>query len=360
MSGSSLAPGCACRLCLAVRRLLRDGHQDSIGGDTWGWLVSSVRSLHSDLLDRLEGGATEVVTSGGGRPESAAAAPLAEGPRAATEENEDKTEDPGTEPKTAALPVKTEEPDFGGAGLETVKASPEGEGEAPEARESPEAEKPQDKEEKREKVAEKEKKQKEKTSKKDTTQKEKSNKPKKEKKEKKRRESTGEDEKKTDRKKSRAEEERSDSRESGRSAKRRKTEAKKSSSRGKGRAESSGVRKTRKATEEDEESGRERSPKEERSASRPLVLEENSNPQRPRSPDHSPPPHVRNRWNQDWTPAGGHRPAAGYPPAPPGFWGSRPSYWQEKKAKGRVRRERWQDIITYGTNPDRKRQREGR
>lgn len=376
MEGSGKAPVCSCAVCLATGRLQRDGHR--LRGEDSSWLAGRLRDLHGEVLDRLERGT-----------------PVAEG--GAVPEPPDRAERPGVErPITPPLKeVKSEEPDFesgslgviGGSGVQDKSPAAEEPGsDKEEAEEKREGEKtPVGNEEERSDITGKPSQTEEEV--KEAAKNKKPHKDKK-KKEKKVEEVVKKDK---DRKKEKKQEtpekrprertpvkkaKRSSSRRSpGRSPSRKKAESAE-------RPRSSGRQRKRRSRSPEEERGerrkRSRSPEEERrerrkrsrsqeeeqreassgsrGRSRGLTLEENHK-RRPRSPDHSPPAHIRRQDHQGVTPSAKSSPVAEYPWGPPGNWYN----WgwdRHPKQKGRVRRERWRDIQLHGPSDERKKRRE--
>lgn len=373
MSGRPSAPACNCSLCLVLARLKREGHNPQLSTSDWGWLVERLRVCHCELQDRLDQEPAPGITSGeppvaaGGPPASAA-----EGSTAAVNEAA------ATPPLEA---VKSEEPDFEGTGLENVQEAGEKSSKTPEKDqgESTGSGKPASIEEKsvsdRKSIENEDKG---------------SAKKKKDKKEKRTKE-----EKKVTREKKTVERHRKRERESNSRETERKAEKEerhqrrtdKSDSREpREKARSSGRKERKKEESEEKEersrkvSGRPRSSSEEEDKKRKqrkkeksaspsprtatssgLRLQERAQPdlRTPREPSHSPPAHIRQREHQSYQPTGWGNQYLAYP-SPPGYWGGRGQYYQPSKAKGRVRRERWQDIIQCGPDQERKKQREGR
>eukprot|EP00438_Fugacium_kawagutii_P012952 Skav231711 [mRNA] locus=scaffold1306:254871:262207:+ [translate_table: standard] len=357
MIGSGKAPDvCACRLCLALSRLRREGHHPELPEEFGGYLVGRVRELYSEVLDRLEGQGQAVRV----------APPVAAGeepPKPPAEEPPTKEEaaKEGDEKK-----VKSEEPDFDGEAVADVSAEelPEDKGteekeaveqeekgerqpEAPEREATEAGEKEPQGEERITDPKEKRKSKKEKKAKKEkqTKAEESKRKPTPEKAASSKapsysRESSGRarssgkarplPSRKRQRSDSREEEGRKKKKEVEEKAKRRD----KSSSRG-GRGASEKRRSTKEAeTRKKRRRSRSSSPREE--ADTQIRLEENPDLRRPREPDHSPPAHLRRQGHGGVTSEGDWGSGSTWDTGPPGYGGGEDRWY--RKSKGREER----------------------
>lgn len=291
-------PDCTCAVCLVLRRLVRDSHQPGVPVGTSTWLCEQLRWVHGALLDKLE------LPAPGGPP---AGSPLIQPPVAAGGKGDPVKEKADTPSKAAsapagAVPVKTEAVSESGP----LAEPPVGQGEAPEEKgetsdpgqegQESKAEKG-DKKEILEEIEEEV--------------------------------SAEERERKKDRHRSPTE-----------------------------RARSSGIKRKRDKSSDKKKKKKER---ERRTPSKsPPRGDHRRGPvdgsARPKSPDH-PPRHRQERPTFPRViPAASRNPALRDPPRPPGHWGGKAPGGQ----KGKVRRERWRDIKTYGANDERKKQREER
>lgn len=307
--GSFNTPDCNCAVCLVLRRLDRDSHRPGLPFGIKPWLCEQLRWVHGALLDRLENPALGI--PGGDLPPLP---PVAAGGKGATSGT--RSEAPGNQESspTKVIPVKTE----GSCETEPVAEPPEGEGATPvEKGENPDpghqggaAEETRDTEEEDKAEAE------------------------------------GSEKQPAEEKGLEEEEKRSPTPRARSSGVKRKCE--KSPKKKEKKKERSKRSPGPSPEREDRQRRRTKSPLRPRSPDHP--------PRKPRSPDHPPPPPRERPTFPKTIPSGRTNPVLREPQRPPGQWGGQ---WVGKQ-KGRVRRERWKDIQTYGASDERKKQREER
>lgn len=303
--GSHNTPDCTCGICLTLRRTLRDSHRREATGWILGWLRDELRRVHGAFLDNLEAQVPQLAEL------HCSPVPVAAGAGSSV----------GVLPPAPVPPVKSEDPKGGGQPSSPPVAGRGTLGEKGEDRPAEVAEASGEKaapdlaaEDKAEKVEE-------------------------------------ESEDKAEAPKDTEEEEAGKSEEQAE------------------KAQSSGIKSKKEVKDKKKKKDRKEEKQPRTPSTSPPALkrrrgpvdgqaapESPEEPPRASAPPHPPPAPPPRRDRPRAIPAGRYNPALRGPRTPPGHWGTR----QPGGSKGRVRRERWSDITTYGPSDDRKRDRERR